>query len=84
MISYFPLTSKVEVSYNIVQAFLNRDEEKITDTVVVHLIMGLMKSVPDDKVSKLVLSFLQKIDFGRDIDQMLNFFGEMRASFGYI
>jgi hypothetical protein len=29
VISYFPVTSKVEVSSNIVQAFLDRDESKI-------------------------------------------------------
>lgn len=52
--------------------------------MVVHLIMGLMKSVPDDKVSKLALNFLQKIDFGKDLEQTLSFYGEMRASFGYI
>ena len=74
----------MEVSCNIVEAFLNRDEEKITDAVVVHLIMGLMKSVPDDKISKLAMNFLQKIDFGKDLEQTLSFYGEMRASFGSI
>lgn len=42
---------------------------------MVHLIMGLMKSVPDDKVCKLTLSFLQKIDFGKDLEQTLSFYG---------
>ena len=65
----------MEVSFNIVQAFLDRDEEKITDAVVVHLIMGLMKSVPLDKVSKLAMNFLQKIDFGKDLEQTLSFYG---------
>ena len=74
----------MEVSYNIVQAFLDRDEEKITDAVVVHLIMGLMKSVPEDKVNKLALNFLQKIDFGKDLEQTLSFYGEMRAGFGHL
>lgn len=84
VITYFPVTSKTEVSSNIVEAFLRRDEETITDPVVVHLIMGLMKSVPDDKVSRLALKFLEKIDFGKDLEQTLSFYGEMRASFGYI
>ena len=75
VITYFPTSSKMEVSFNIVQAFLERDEEKITDAVVVHLIMGLMKSVPLDKVSKLAMNFLQKIDFGKDLEQTLSFYG---------
>ncbi len=58
VINYFPSTSKTEVSSNIVQAFLNRDEKKINDAVMVHMVMGLMKSVPDDKLSYLVLSLL--------------------------
>lgn len=75
VITYFPVTSKTEVSSNIVEAFLRRDEESITDPVVVHLIMGLMKSVPDDKVSRLALKFLDKIDFGKDLEQTLSFYG---------
>lgn len=43
-----------------------------------------MKSVPEDKVSKLALNFLQKIDFGKDLEQTLSFYGEMRANFGYL
>lgn len=43
-----------------------------------------MKSVPDDRVSRLALKFLEKIDFGKDLEQTLSFYGEMRASFGYI
>lgn len=46
--------------------------------------MGLLKNVADDKISKLTLKFLEKIDFGKDLEQTLNFYGEMRANFGYI
>jgi hypothetical protein len=35
------------MSVSITEAFLNRDETKITDPVVVHIILGMMKSVPD-------------------------------------
>jgi hypothetical protein len=37
--------------------------------------MGLMKSVPEDKISKLALNFLHKIDFGKDLEQTLSFYG---------
>ena len=46
------------MSYNISEAFINRDESKITDPVVVHIIMGLLKNVADDKINKLALKFL--------------------------
>lgn len=42
-----------------------------------------MKSVPDDQASRLALKFLDKIDFGTDLEQSLNFYGEMRACFGH-
>lgn len=46
--------------------------------------MGLMKSVPDAKISRLALNFLDKIDFGKELEQTLSFYGEMRAAFGFI
>lgn len=84
IINYLPAASKAELSFNISSAFISRDESKINDTVIVHIIMGLLKNVADDKINKLTLKFLQKIDFGKDLQQTLNFYGEMRASFGYI
>ena len=84
IINYLPAASKAELSFNISSAFISRDESKINDTVIVHIIMGLLKNVADDKINKLTLKFLQKIDFGKDLQQTLNFYGEMRSSFGYI
>lgn len=84
IISYFPTSFKHELSTSITEAFLNRDESKITDPVVVHIILSLMKSVPADKTNKLALKFLDKVDLGNDLEQTLNLYGEMRASFGHI
>ena len=63
------------------EAFLKR-EERITDPVVVHIVLSLIKNVPTSNTSKLALNFLDKVDFGKDLEQTLNFYGEMRASFG--
>jgi hypothetical protein len=57
---------------------------KITDPVVVHIILSLLKNVPENKSKKFALKFLEIIDFGNDLEQTLNFYGEMRASFGQI
>jgi hypothetical protein len=43
-----------------------------------------MKNLVGDKSNSLALKFLDKVDFGNDIEQSLNFYGEMRASFGHI
>jgi hypothetical protein len=57
---------------------------KITDPVVVHIILSLLKNVPENKSKKFALKFLEIIDFENDLEQTLNFYGEMRASFGQI
>ena len=43
-----------------------------------------MKNISDDKSDKLAIKFLDKIDFGNDLEQTLNFYGEMRANFGHL
>lgn len=63
---------------------MNRNDDKITDPVVVHIILSLMKNISDDKSDKLAIKFLDKIDFGNDLEQTLNFYGEMRANFGHL
>lgn len=43
-----------------------------------------MKNISDDKSNKLAIKFLDKIDFQNDLEQTLNFYGEMRSNFGHI
>jgi hypothetical protein len=43
-----------------------------------------MKNIPENKSKNIALKFLEIIDFGNDLEQTLNFYGEMRASFGQI
>ncbi len=45
IITHFPIESKHELSTSITEAFLNRGG-KITDPVVVHIILSLMKNIP--------------------------------------
>ncbi len=63
---------------------MTRDEHKIKDPVVVHIILSLMKNMEGNRINEIVIKFLDKIDFGDDIEQSLNFYAEMRASFGHI
>ncbi len=58
IIAYFPLESKYELSTSIAEAFLNRGGGKITDPVVVHIILSLIKNVPEEKSKNFALKFL--------------------------
>jgi hypothetical protein len=46
--------------------------------------LSLIKNVPEEKSKRFALKFLEIIDFGNDLEQTLNFYAEMRASFGQI
>lgn len=83
IISYFPTKNKREISQSISQTFLSRGE-KITDPVIVHIMLSLMKNMKGMPVKELALDFCSKVDFGVDFDQNLSFLAEMRATFGYI
>lgn len=53
--------------------------------MVVNTILTLMKNLEGQpEVDKLVLIFVKKVDFKNDLEGMLNFYGQIRAIFGYI
>lgn len=83
IISYFPTKNKREISQSIAKTFLSRDE-KITDPVIVHIMLSLMKNMKGMQIKDLVLDFSSKVDFATDFEQNLNFLAEMRATFGYL
>jgi len=65
IISYFPIKNKREVSESISRTFLSRDE-KITDPVIVHIFLSLMKSMEGMNVKDIALDFTSKVDFSGD------------------
>jgi hypothetical protein len=56
----------------------------ITDPVIVHILLSLMKNIQGLPVKDLALNFTSKVDFNGDFEQTLSFLAEMRAIFGYI
>lgn len=72
IITYFPVKNKREISENITTTFLSRDEN-ITDPVIVHIMLSIMKNMQGMPIKNLVLKFLSKIDFQDDFEQTLTF-----------
>lgn len=83
LISYFPNANKKEISHSIATTFLAR-EEQMSDPVIVHIMLSLMKNMKGMPVKDLALDFASKVDFADNFEQTLSFLAEMRATFGYI
>lgn len=73
----------MEISRSISKTFLSRDEQ-ITDPVIVHIMLSLMKNMKGMPVREEALAFTSKVNFSDDFEQTLSFLAEMRATFGYI
>lgn len=58
VVAYLPNNTRQELSMSISEAFLNRDDARITDPVVIHLILSLMRNIEGPKVHKIVIRFL--------------------------
>ncbi|KAL4504159.1 hypothetical protein ABPG72_020997 [Tetrahymena utriculariae] len=92
-ISFFPPQLKYNVSKDVLGMFMEREKiQKISDPIAVHSILQIAKNLNEgDKkledpkqIFVLLKSFFEKIDFGRNLEQMLNLYTEIRASFGHI
>ncbi|XP_065201247.1 VPS35 endosomal protein-sorting factor-like [Planococcus citri] len=86
-------TSKVNVCKIMMEAFVKRSNETfVNDTVVLNNIMHIARilhdsinalAVEDEKkqISNLISTFVRRIDFGRDFEQLLDFYVEARGTF---
>ena len=82
------------MSNNVLKIFIERDKSsRISDAIAVHSILSIAKNVNEDitmgrlspdSLTTLLLKLLGKINFGKDLEQMLNLYTEIRASFGNI
>lgn len=85
IVSYFPRSVKVQICNKITAKFLEREEASLHDPVVVNTLLTLLKNLEGQAdAAPLVLSFLKKVDFRNDLEGMLNFYGQVRATFGYL
>ncbi|CAD8106301.1 unnamed protein product [Paramecium sonneborni] len=93
-IQFFPEDMKKLVCNDLLSMIINRDQkEKITDPMAVHSIVKLTTNLNNKKtitkdesknLAKIINQLLQKIDFGKDLEQSLNLYAEMRGQFGNI
>jgi hypothetical protein len=85
IISYFPKSTKVHICNKITAKFLEREETLIQDPVIVNTMLTLIKNLEGQSdAAPIVLKFIKKVDFRNDLEGMLNFYGQVRANFGYL
>eukprot|EP01125_Pyxidicula_operculata_P016998 TRINITY_DN5912_c0_g1_i2.p1 TRINITY_DN5912_c0_g1~~TRINITY_DN5912_c0_g1_i2.p1 ORF type:complete len:671 (-),score=147.96 TRINITY_DN5912_c0_g1_i2:65-2077(-) len=82
---------QIDVNKALLQNF-NKTVGKVSDTIVINTMFSVAKTVHDSinamsfesetrEISDLICKFVQKIDFGRDLEKHLNFFVEARRAF---
>lgn len=83
---------KVDVCKLIMEAFVKYQTAATSDPVIVNALMFVCKTMHDSvnaltledekrQISQLISNFARKVDFGRDFEQQLGFFVEVRATF---
>jgi hypothetical protein len=82
---------QIEVNKSLLETFA-KAKERISDPIVINTMFGVAKTVHDSitplsfadevrQLSKLICSFIQKVDFGKDVEKQLNFYVECRRTF---
>ena len=85
---------KVEACKAIMTAY-SRTSNELSDTVIINSLMAICKTMHDSisaislqderiAIGKLISQFLSTVTFGRDFEQLLNFYVEARATFSNI
>ncbi|XP_065898372.1 VPS35 endosomal protein-sorting factor-like [Dysidea avara] len=83
---------KVEVCKTILSSFINFQTEETNDPIIINAMMYVCKILHDSfnslslederrQISSSIIGFLNKINFGRDFEQQLSFYVEVRATF---
>lgn len=91
-ISFFPMQQRADVSQKVLKLFLEKDQsEKIKDAYAVHSLLSIAKNVNEyiaggkeglDQLAIIMIGLIDKINFGKDLETMLNLYTEIRANFG--
>ncbi|EDV22361.1 uncharacterized protein TRIADDRAFT_28863, partial [Trichoplax adhaerens] len=85
-------STKLEVFRIIIDCFNKYQEDAVNDPMVVNGLIFVSKSLHDSvnslaledskrEISNLITAFIQKVDFGRDFEQQLNFYVDARSFF---
>ncbi len=91
-VQYLPSGMKKNVCKKILSVFSDSNTT-LNDPLSVHALLSIAKSLNDDygfsleeeekkAISNLVKKLVSNVDYGKDVEQMLNFYTEVRAYFG--
>jgi len=91
-VTYLPSTMKKSICKKFLATF-GESNQKIDDPILVHTLLSIAKNLNDDygfsmteaekqEAATLVRKMVKNVNFGKDIEQMLNFYTEVRAYFG--
>ncbi len=84
-IDYFPQDKKIQIQKKIIEIFVMKyHDKKVSDPVSIHNLLALaadlnpVKSLKfeekseEEEVSKLIIGLIRTVDFGQDVEAMLN------------
>eukprot|EP00828_Plagiopyla_frontata_P009321 TRINITY_DN1479_c0_g1_i13.p1 TRINITY_DN1479_c0_g1~~TRINITY_DN1479_c0_g1_i13.p1 ORF type:complete len:644 (-),score=111.04 TRINITY_DN1479_c0_g1_i13:135-2066(-) len=93
---YFPEKMKQQVSRNVLSLFITKQTQtQISDPMSVHFLLEIAKTMNNEEkealeedqakqITLVINKFLEKINFGKDLEQTLNFHTEIRSNFDNI
>eukprot|EP00730_Choanoeca_flexa_P009279 TRINITY_DN12619_c0_g2_i8.p1 TRINITY_DN12619_c0_g2~~TRINITY_DN12619_c0_g2_i8.p1 ORF type:complete len:925 (+),score=249.15 TRINITY_DN12619_c0_g2_i8:138-2912(+) len=85
-------TVRVDVCKSVLRAFEQHQSEPLDDTVTVNAMLYMAKTVHDSltatsfdddrrQITNLILAFVNKVDYGRQFEQMIGFYVDARSNF---
>jgi len=91
LMDHFKSRRKTEICKNLLESFGKRSD-KTNDPIMIHTVFDIARNLHDTVdsmtndgesryISTLICNFLEKIDFGQDLEQQLNVFVDCRAAF---
>ena len=90
ILDFFPTNRRVELSKDIMDSF--KSQEKTNDAILIHTMLEIGRVLHDSidslsdegekrHISNLICIFIDKIDFGKDLEGQLNVYVECRSIF---
>ncbi|KRX02875.1 hypothetical protein PPERSA_04078 [Pseudocohnilembus persalinus] len=94
-VSYFPEDIRTRVCTKILQIYIKKLQsgQKITEPITVHSLLTTAKHVntglhitdqTKKNLTNIMITLIKRINFGKDLEQMLNLYTDIRGNFGNI
>jgi hypothetical protein len=92
LMDLFRGTKQLDVCKNMISTFTAKQEGSTSDPVLIHALFDFARSLHDSldslsydddvkQIGNLICGFIDKIDFGNDLEQQLNVYVDCRAAF---